>query len=410
MVATERSQVVEHGDLVVAPRAVVVDLDAGHGAAVDRTDGRGPQQRHPLRDRRASFEVHGGGDGGAVGEDQVQDGVAEQHSCHSHGHGPESGDLAQLVAFDAASLEGVVVDADQAEVGGLALGCRRLGGTGHPFAADLLERVHQVGLARFVPARLAGRFEQLVRSMLDGGLDRGHLLWGRLREQLGHTGARPEPQRPLRPDALMGRVGVGVGCGLHPVARLAQLLQRARRGRVDEPSRRRRVRGCCLGDPCGLLGRQRAGAGGLGDLGLGLEPLRSVEQLLRTPRRGAALRRQLISCAAVPSALPLARIRDALRQPTLHRGERVAGNGEGRERGRRIAEGQQPRVEVARERSDSITDCCGFDDTDHDAPHWDERQRRVPEGAETVEAEAPSGPRNLSPTNARSQPELGTIP
>src|SRR5690606_15368924 len=102
----------------------VVVFEDGAGAALGGALVADPE--HGVAHGLGGPSCEGGdvGDGIALGDDELDHGVAQQSAGGGEGEGAEAGDLADLVAFDVATPEGFDVDAEQGEVLG-----GRLGGT-----------------------------------------------------------------------------------------------------------------------------------------------------------------------------------------------------------------------------------------------------------------------------------------
>lgn len=149
---------VEGGEAVVVgvgPGVAVVDLGDGEVAAGDGAAGVGPQQCDLLGDGGASAEVADVGDVDPAGDDELDDGVAQQLAGGADRDRADAGDLAGLVAVEPAAQERGEVDAEQGEVGEWAPGpgdVRTVGGAG--VGAERF--VERVGGAGFAAAFVAG--------------------------------------------------------------------------------------------------------------------------------------------------------------------------------------------------------------------------------------------------------------
>ena len=105
------------------PVIAVVDLAAGAVASLHGAARLSEQQRDALGCGGSPSQVGDVADVDAVGDDQLQDRLAQECSRRGHGDGSEAGDVAQLAAFDGVSLEGFEVDADEHEVATAARIC-----------------------------------------------------------------------------------------------------------------------------------------------------------------------------------------------------------------------------------------------------------------------------------------------
>ena len=171
--------------------AEVVDFEvAGVAAAIDVALVALRQQRHVLGSGDVVLGVGEGADVDAVGEDDVDDGVAGHPAGGGDIDGADPGDLARLARPGVAAGPGGGVgeqddlDPDLRELGrrvtvGVGVGDR---GVGH---AD--EGVGGVLLVAFADAGAAGVLEDLVGEPLEGFLEPGALVG---RERALRTGRR----------------------------------------------------------------------------------------------------------------------------------------------------------------------------------------------------------------------------
>ena len=112
----QRVAFVDSGVVGASPVVAVVDLATGAVASLDGAARLLEQQCDSLGFGRSSTQVRDVDDVDALGDDQLQDRLAEQFSCRGHRDGAEAGDVAQLVAFDGPAFEGFEVDTDEHEV------------------------------------------------------------------------------------------------------------------------------------------------------------------------------------------------------------------------------------------------------------------------------------------------------
>jgi hypothetical protein len=106
-----------HSGVVSAGVVVsVVDLAAGAGTSLHAAHRLLEQQRHPLGFGGSSTQMGDVQHVDPLGDDQLQDGFAEQLACGRHGDGSEARDVAQFIAFDRPSLERFEVGPNEHEV------------------------------------------------------------------------------------------------------------------------------------------------------------------------------------------------------------------------------------------------------------------------------------------------------
>ncbi|MEO7573070.1 MAG: hypothetical protein ABIX10_11615 [Acidimicrobiales bacterium] len=212
-------------------------LNDGASAALHAAGGGGPQQGVADGLRRPSGEGRDLGDGVALGEDELEDGVAEQTCGRADGDGPEPGDLAELVAFRVSPPQRFDVQAKQSQVlrtGLLALAGRwrisAFGAAGHLHGG--VEGHGVAGLER----RTAGPGADLLgEAAVDLGFDDDDLVDRALQVEVTGALAIGEARKtPLPADAGMGGLGVGV-TGRFGLERLvAQLVEVGRASLIQQ--------------------------------------------------------------------------------------------------------------------------------------------------------------------------------
>ena len=102
---------VEAGVFGLRPGFLVVVFDPSAVAALDRAQGVGPHHRDLLRGGRPAAQVGDVGHVDAVGDDQFDDGIAEQVTSDGYRDGADPGYFAQLFAPDLAAAQSCCVDA-----------------------------------------------------------------------------------------------------------------------------------------------------------------------------------------------------------------------------------------------------------------------------------------------------------
>jgi hypothetical protein len=102
---------VEAGVFGLRPGFLVVVFDLSAVAALDRAEGVGPHHRDLLCGGRPAAQVGDVGHVDTIGDDQLDDGIAEQVTSDGYRDGADPGYLAQLFALDLAAAQGCCVDA-----------------------------------------------------------------------------------------------------------------------------------------------------------------------------------------------------------------------------------------------------------------------------------------------------------
>ena len=148
------------------------------------------------------------GDVGAVGDDELEDRIAQQLASDAQGNRTERGDLADLVALDRAASQRLDVNAEQPEeprgsrlrlpgrrgIGGGGRGRRRTSGVARGGAGarrtpgQLDQRVERVGVARLFVAVGVGGLEHLVDDRLVRDVEPGAVI-----------DRAPRPRSSMRP-------------------------------------------------------------------------------------------------------------------------------------------------------------------------------------------------------------------
>jgi hypothetical protein len=112
VVGAERVEFVEASVPGAGPVDAVIDLDAGAGAAEGRALWAGPGQGDALGGGGSAAEVGHVEDVDPAGDDELEDGIAEELAGHGDGDGADAGDLAEFVAGDPAAVQGGEVDSE----------------------------------------------------------------------------------------------------------------------------------------------------------------------------------------------------------------------------------------------------------------------------------------------------------
>jgi len=244
-------------------------------ATLDPAHGIGPQQRHLLRRGHSSTQVRDVGHVDALGDDQLDDRVAQEMAHHSDRQGPEPGDLAQLVAGHPTTDQGFQIDSDEGQVlriGSLGRGAGRtrsrlgvvlvewLAGRRRIRCLECssrqidqgVEGIRLTGLSRPSPP---GSLEPLVHELVPGVVELGALIHRSSTADVpGAFAVCPGASPPVSVDSVPGGLGIRVRLGLLASTLILQILERLLLRLIDQVRLGGGVHRSGIRDGLGLLG------------------------------------------------------------------------------------------------------------------------------------------------------------